>query len=93
MNFEISLLTTIFSTQLSEAYCLLWQNNTTGDVDCRQGSKKKIGGAVCAVLLDLVSMGKIKIEFKKKKVLFVDYTDIWVQVSVENACKSHRLFR
>ena len=26
-------------------------------------------------------MGKIRIEFEKKKFLFVNYTDIWVQVS------------
>lgn len=71
----------MFSSQLSEAYCLLWQNSTTGDVAGRQGSKAKIGGAVCAVLLDLIAMGKIEIEFEKKKFLFVNYTDIWVKVS------------
>ncbi|KAJ7388559.1 hypothetical protein OS493_036926 [Desmophyllum pertusum] len=32
------------SFKLSEAYCLLWQNSRTGDVDGRQGSKAKIGG-------------------------------------------------
>jgi len=71
----------VFFLKLSEAYCLLWQNSRTGDVDGRQGSKAKIGGAVCAVLLDLIAMGKIGIEFEKKKFLFVNYTDIWVQVS------------
>ena len=60
---------------------MLWQSSTTGDVDGRQGSKAKIGGAVCAVLLDLIAMGKIQIEFEKKKFLFVNYTDIWVKVS------------
>ncbi|KAL9980439.1 hypothetical protein ACROYT_G009031 [Oculina patagonica] len=69
------------SLKLSEAYCLLWQNSKTGDVDGRQGSKAKIGGAVCAVLLDLIAMGKIWIEFEKKKFLFVNYTDIWVRVN------------
>jgi len=69
------------SLKLSEAYCLLWQNSRTGDVDGRQGSKAKIGGAVCAVLLDLIAMGKIGIEFEKKKFLFVNYTDIWVKVN------------
>ena len=71
----------VFFLQLSEAYCLLWQDSRTGDVDGRQGSKAKIGGAVCAVLLDLIAMGKIGIEFEKKKFLFVNYTDIWVKVS------------
>jgi len=69
------------SLKLSEAYCLLWQNSKTGDVDGRQGSKPKIGGAVCAVLLDLIAMGKIRIEIEKKKFLFVNYTNIWVQVN------------
>ena len=71
----------VFFLQLSEAYCLLWQDSRTGDVYGRQGSKAKIGGAVCAVLLDLIAMGKIGIEFEKKKFLFVNYTDIWVKVS------------
>lgn len=71
----------LFSSQLSEAYVLLWQNSSTGDVNGRQGSKNKIGGSVCAVLLDLIAMGKIKIEFEEKKFLFVKYTDIWVKVS------------
>ena len=59
----------------------MWQNSSTGDVNGRQGSKNKIGGSVCAVLLDLIAMGKIKIEFEEKKFLFVKYTDIWVKVS------------
>ena len=73
--------TDLFSLQLSEAYVLLWQNSSTGDVNGRQGSKNKIGGSVSAVLLDLIAMGKIKIEFEEKKFLFVKYTDIWVKVS------------
>ena len=76
-----SLTQTVFFSQLSEAYVLLWQNSSTGDVNGRQGSKNKIGGSVCAVLLDLIAMGKIKIEFEEKKFLFVKYTDIWVKVS------------
>lgn len=68
------------SLKLSEAYVLLWQNSSTGDVNGRQGSKNKIGGSVSAVLLDLIAMGKIKIEFEEKKFLFVKYTDIWVKV-------------
>ena len=75
-----SLTQTVFFSQLSEAYVLLWQNSSTGDVNGRQGSKNKIGGSVCAVLLDLIAMGKIKIEFEEKKFLFVKYTDIWVKV-------------
>lgn len=59
----------------------MWQNSSTGDVNGRQGSKNKIGGSVCAVLLDLIAMGKVKIEFEEKKFLFVKYTDIWVKVS------------
>ena len=59
----------------------MWQNSSTGDVNGRQGSKNKIGGSVFAVLLDLIAMGKIKIEFEEKKFLFVKYTDIWVKVS------------
>lgn len=58
----------------------MWQNSSTGDVNGRQGSKNKIGGSVCAVLLDLIAMGKIKIEFEEKQFLFVKYTDIWVKV-------------
>lgn len=75
--------------QLSEAYCLLWQNSRTGGVDGRQGSKAKIGGAVCAVLLDLIAMEKIGIEFEKKKFLFLNYTDIWVKVSWTGRTVSH----
>ena len=77
------MLTVIFPSQLSEAYCLLWQHSNTGEVVGRQNSKQKIGGAVCAVLLDLIAMEKIKIEqLEEKKFLFLNYTEIWVRVSV-----------
>jgi len=67
--------------KLSEAYCLLWQHSNTGEVVGRQNSKQKIGGAVCAVLLDLIAMEKIKIEqLEEKKFLFLNYTEIWVRV-------------
>ena len=46
---------------LSEAYCLLWQNAGTGDVDGRKSSLHLRTGAFAAVLVDLFVLGKISI--------------------------------
>ena len=70
-----------FFLQLSEAYCLLWQDSSTGNVDGRQGSKRKLGGAVFAVLMDLLVLGKIKIDVVEKKFLGIAYRNRNIVVS------------
>ncbi|XP_028402349.1 uncharacterized protein LOC114525296 [Dendronephthya gigantea] len=57
--------------KLSQAYCLLWQNQETGDVEGRQGSSRKLGGCFFAVLVDLMALGKISLVSEHKNSLAV----------------------
>lgn len=57
--------------QLSQAYCLLWQNQETGEVAGRQSSSRKLGGCFFAVLVDLMAMGKITLVSEGSKSLAV----------------------
>lgn len=61
--------------KLSQAYCLLWQNQDTGDVEGRQGSSRKLGGCFFAVLIDLIALGKIMLVRQNKHSLIVQVVD------------------
>ncbi|XP_031559193.1 uncharacterized protein LOC116295502 [Actinia tenebrosa] len=54
---------------LSQAFCLLWQDPESGDVDGRKVSVETNGGAAAAVLLDLVVLGKGEVELVPNKTL------------------------
>ena len=51
---------------LSQAFCLLWQNQQTGDVDGRQRPNAMTDTATAAVLLDLYVLEKIDLEKELK---------------------------
>lgn len=61
--------------KLSQAYCLLWQNQDTGDVEGRQGSSRKLGGCFFAVLVDLMALGKIRLVSEHKHSLSIQVVD------------------
>lgn len=68
--------------KLSQAYCLLWQENESGDVDGRRCSFELLGGAVAAALLDLVVLGRIELEVAPKSALGFSYKKNYVKVMI-----------
>lgn len=68
--------------KLSQAYCLLWQENDSGDVDGRRCSFELLGGAVAAALLDLVVLGRIQLEVAPKSALGFSYKKNYVKVEI-----------
>ena len=50
------------SLKLSQAFCLLWQEQESGEVHGRQRAGKASNAAAVAVLLDLFMLGKIEFE-------------------------------
>lgn len=55
--------------KVSQAYCLLWQDSESGEVDGRKISVETNGGAAAAVLIDLVVLGKVEVEIEPNKAL------------------------
>ena len=48
--------------KISEAYCLLWQREDSGDVDGRLWMLELLCGACGSVMLDLAALKKIEVE-------------------------------
>lgn len=65
---------------LSQAYCLLWQDQESGEVVRRTSSVELNAGCVAAVLLDLASLGRIEFRVKPKSICGINYTNTYVQV-------------
>ena len=63
---------------LSQAYCLLWQDQESGEV--RRSSVELNAGCVAAVLLDLASLGRIEFRVEPKSICGINYTNTYVQV-------------
>jgi len=78
--------------KISEAYCLLWQREDSGDVDGRLWMLELLCGACGAVMLDLAALKKIEVEEVKTtaigRLLIWDRSPVKVLniyfVSVEN---------
>lgn len=66
--------------KVSQAYCLLWQDSESGDVDGRKISVETNGGAAAAVLIDLVVLGKVEVEIEPNKTLGVKNDKILLKV-------------
>ena len=66
--------------KLSQAYCLMWQERESGDVDGRRSSFELLGGAIAAALLDLIVMGRIELEVAPKSALGFSYKKNYVKV-------------
>lgn len=63
---------------LTQAYCLLWQESKDGDV---KGSMELRGGAVCAAVVDLIVLDKVEVEIDPKSLLGFKYENILLKVS------------
>lgn len=66
---------------LSQAFCLLWQNEETGDVAGRQRPSATTDTAAAAVLLDLYVLGKIDFDRQIKQWMDRKRQVIYVKVS------------
>ena len=62
---------------LTQAYCLLWQESKDGKVD---GKMEIRGGAVCAAVLDLIVLDKVEIEIDPKSLLGFKYENTLLKV-------------
>lgn len=71
---------------ISEAYCLLWQREDSGDVDGRLWILELLCGACGAVMLDLAALKKIQVE--EVKTTAIGCLPIWDRspVKVLNKC-------
>ena len=53
---------------ISQALCLLWHNQNTGDVPGRKTSAPLFGSVTAAVLIDLIVLGRIDFEDDRKSI-------------------------
>lgn len=67
---------------LSQAFCLLWQNQDTGDVAGRQSPNAMTDTASAAVLLDLYVLEKIDLEKEIKQWMDKKRQVIMVKVGI-----------
>ena len=70
---------------LSQAFCLLWQNEQTGDVAGRQRPNAMTDTATAAVLLDLYALEKIDLEKEIKHWMDRKRQTVMVKVSTSRA--------
>lgn len=76
--------------KLSQAYCLMWQENDSGDVDGRRSSFQLLGGAVAAALLDLIVMGRIELVVAPKSALgLISYKKNYVKIINHRSTESY----
>ena len=68
------------SLNLTQAYCLLWQESKNGEVD---GKMELRAGAVCAAVVDLIVLDKIEIEIEPKSCLGFKYENTLLKVSCQ----------
>lgn len=66
------------SLNLTQAYCLLWQESKDGAVD---GKMELRAGAVSAAIVDLIVLDKIEIESEPKSCLGFKYENALLKVS------------
>ena len=65
---------------ISEAFCLLWQNSETGDVSGRQAGIELNGAAAAVCIVDLVILGKVEIEVVPGTTLGVKKIDVFAKL-------------
>ena len=65
---------------ISEAFCLLWQNSETGDVSGRQAGIELNGAATAVCIVDLIILGKAEIEVVPGTTLGVKKIDVFAKV-------------
>ena len=67
------------SLNLTQAYCLLWQDSKDGKVD---GKMELTGGAMCAAVVDLIVLDKVEIEIDPKSCLGIKYENTLLKVKM-----------
>lgn len=66
--------------KVSQALCLLWHDQTSGDVPGRKSSAPLYGNVTAAVLVDLFVLGKLNIEDAQGTCLGFKYKKMVIQV-------------
>lgn len=66
--------------KISQALCLLWHNQESGDVPGRKSSAPLYGNITAAVLIDLYVLGKFRLEETQASCLGIKYKEMVVQV-------------
>ena len=65
---------------ISQAFCLLWQNSDTGDVSGRQTGIEVNGAAAAVCIVDLAILDKVEIEIVPGTTLGVSTADVFAKV-------------
>lgn len=66
--------------KISQALCLLWHDQSTGDVPGRKASAPHFGNISAAVIIDLYVLGKVSFEDAQASCLGVKYKEMVLQV-------------
>lgn len=66
--------------KISQALCLLWHEQSTGDVPGRKASAPHFGNISAAVIIDLYVLGKVSFEDAQASCLGVKYKEMVLQV-------------
>lgn len=66
--------------KISQALCLLWHDQTTGDVPGRKSSAPHFGNITAAVLIDLFVLGKLNMKEAQKSCLGIKYKKMVLEV-------------
>lgn len=67
--------------KISQALCLLWHDQSTGDVPGRKSSAPHYGNVSAAVIIDLYVLGKVSFEEAQASCLGVKYKEMVLQVT------------
>ena len=66
--------------KISQALCLLWHNQTSGEVPGRKSSAQLYGNVTAAVIIDLFVLGKINIGEVRRSCLGIKYKTTVLEV-------------
>lgn len=66
--------------KISQALCLLWHDQTSGDVPGRKTSAPLYGNITAAVLVDLFVLGKFSIQQAQRSCLGIKYKKMVIEV-------------
>jgi len=66
--------------KISQALCLLWHNQTTGDVPGRKTSAPLYGNVTAAVIVDLLVLGKVNIAEVRRSCLGIKHKTTVIEV-------------
>lgn len=70
------------SLKISQALCLLWHNQDSGDVPGRKTSPAHFGNVTAAALVDLYALGKIDVEDTWMTCVGIKYKKMVIKVNL-----------